>query len=251
MAEPNTPTADKPALQTIGILGGMSSESTVTYYQRLNSGVNEALGGHHSAPVLINSVDFGVVEGCIRDGRWDDAGEYLAERARELESGGADFVVMATNTMHRVAPAITDALSIPFHHIVDAAADAAIDDGLDTVGVLGTKPVTQEPFYRERFAENGLDVVLPDADACQVLHDVIFDELTRGVITDESREAYLDSMDDLVDRGAQGIVLGCTEIELLVSDDDFSRVPLLDTTELHVQRALELCLPDEVATPTP
>ncbi|WP_439025393.1 aspartate/glutamate racemase family protein [Haloarchaeobius sp. DT45] len=250
MDEP-TPDTARPDLQTIGILGGMSSASTVTYYQRLNSGVNDALGGHHSADVLLSSVDFGVVESCIREDRWDDAGAYLAEKARGLEAGGADFVIMATNTMHRVVPAITDALSIPFHHIVDATAHAAKTDGVHTVGVLGTKPVTEEPFYRERFDENGLDVVMPDAEGRQLVHDVIFDELTKGIVSDEAREAYLTVMDDLVDRGADGIVLGCTEIELLVSDSDFDRVPLFDTTDLHVQRALELSLPEEAPVPTP
>ncbi|WP_435361176.1 aspartate/glutamate racemase family protein [Haloarchaeobius sp. DFWS5] len=245
------PATDTPNLQTIGILGGMSAESTVTYYQRLNAGVNEALGGHHSAPVLISSVDFGVVEACISDGRWDDAGAYLAEKAQGLEAAGADFVIMATNTMHRVTPAITEAISIPFYHIVDATADAAHAASVETVGVLGTKPVTEAGFYGDRFEENGIDVVLPDAEARHRLHDIIFDELTQGIITDESREAYVDIMADLVDAGAEGIVLGCTEIELLVSEEDFDRVSLFDTTDLHVQRALELSLSEEIPTPTP
>jgi aspartate racemase len=232
-------TDDRP---TIGVLGGMSAASTAEYYRGLNERVNDALGGHHAAEVVVYSVDFGTVEPLIAADRWDEAGARLADAATALESTGADFVLVATNTMHRVAPAVEDALSVPLVHIVDVTAEAARERGIDTVGVLGTRPVMDGGFYRERFADHGVEVVVPDERDRDRVHDVIFDELTHGVVTDDSRAFYCDVMDDLVDAGAEAIVLGCTEIELLVDEADFDRVPLLDTTALHVERAAELHL---------
>jgi aspartate racemase len=233
-----------PDSPTIGLLGGMSATSTVEYYRELNARVNDRLGGHHAAEVVIHSVDFGEIEPLIHGDRWDEAGELLADRATRLEAGGADFVLVATNTMHRVAPAIESALSIPLVHIADVTADAANAAGLDTLGVLGTRPVMEASFYRDRFADYGIEVAVPDAEGRELIDSVIFEELTHGVFTDDSRDAYREVMDDLVDAGAEGVVLGCTEIGELVSTDDYDRVPLLDTTDLHVQRAVELQLGD-------
>ncbi|MFC6784471.1 aspartate/glutamate racemase family protein [Halobaculum halobium] len=227
---------------TVGVLGGMSSQSTVEYYRLLDDGINEALGGHHAADLAIRSVDFGQIERYIAEERWDEAGAFLADAARDVEAAGADFVVMATNTMHRVAPAIEDALSVPFVHIVDATAEAIGADGIDTVGVLGTAAVMNGDFYADRFADYGIDVITPDDEARTLVDDVIFEELTSGVIRDASREAYLRIIDDLVDAGADGVVLGCTEIELLVTQSDRPEVPLFDTTALHVERAVEYSL---------
>lgn len=233
-----------PDAPTIGVLGGMSATSTVEYYRELNARVNDRLGGHHAAEVVIYSVDFGEIEPLIHADRWDEASDLLADAASRLEAAGADFVLVATNTMHRVAPAIESAVSIPLVHIVDVTADAASAAGLDTLGVLGTAPVMEMEFYRDRFADHGVEVVVPDAAERELVDSVIFEELTHGVFTEESRDAYRAVMDDLVDAGAEGIVLGCTEIGELVSAADYDRVPLLDTTDLHVQRAVELQLGD-------
>lgn len=227
---------------TVGVLGGMSSESTVEYYRGIDEGVNRAVGGHAAGDLLIRSVNFADVRGFIQAEAWAEAGAYLAEAARDLVAGGADFVVMATNTMHRVAPRISDAISVPFVHVVDAAAGAILDAGLDTVGVLGTAVTMADPFYRDRFAEHGVDVVVPEAHHHDEIDRVVFEELTRGEVRDESREYYLDRIDDLVDAGAEGVVLGCTEIELLVDQSDRPATPLFDTTAIHVERAVEYSL---------
>ncbi|MFC7068705.1 aspartate/glutamate racemase family protein [Halobaculum lipolyticum] len=219
----------------------MSSQSTVEYYRGLDAGVNDARGGHHAADLAIRSVDFGRIEAFIREERWTAAGEFLAAAAGDLEAAGADVVLMATNTMHRVAPAIEAALSVPFVHIVDPTAAAVREAGLDTVGVLGTAPVMEGEFYADRFADHGVDVLVPDADDRALVDEVIFEELTRGEIRDRSRDAYLRVIDELAAAGAEGVVLGCTEIELLVDPAD-TDVPLFDTTALHVERGVEVAL---------
>ncbi|QSG05919.1 aspartate/glutamate racemase family protein [Halapricum desulfuricans] len=225
-------------LRTIGVLGGMSSESTITYYRQIDQGINDALGGHAAGEVLIRSVNFAEIERFIRTEQWDTAGDYLAQAARGLEAGGADFVVMATNTMHRVAPAIERAISIPFVHIVDVTADAIRTAGIETVGLLGTRPTMEASFYRDRLAEHGIDTVVPEPTDREAVDAIIFEELTDGIVTDESRERYLDVVDDMVAAGADGVVLGCTEIELLIEQADRPDVPLFDTTALHVERAI-------------
>ena len=227
---------------TVGVLGGMSSQSTIEYYRLLDGGINDAFGGHHAADLVIRSVDFGRIERFIREERWSDAGEFLAAAATDLEAAGADVVVMATNTMHRVAPRIVESLSIPFLHIVDATAEAITSAGLETVGVLGTASVMAADFYAERFGDHGIDTVVPGPDDRELVDTVIFEELTKGEIHERSRAAYLRVIDDLVDAGAEGIVLGCTEIELLVEQSDRPDVPMFDTTALHVERAVEYSL---------
>ncbi|WP_396610888.1 aspartate/glutamate racemase family protein [Haloferax sp. S1W] len=233
----DTNTSDEP--RTIGILGGMSGKSTVEYYRLIDDAVNEIYGGHHAGDILIRSVNFADIEGFIQGEQWDEAGSYLADAAQDLEAGGADFVIMATNTMHKVAPAITDALSIPFVHIVDAAADVILDAGIDTVGVLGTSVTMEDPFYRARFAQRGIDIVVPDEEDREDVDRIVFEELTKGEIRDESRDRYLEVVDELVADGAEGIVLGCTEIEQLIDQSDRPEVPFFDTTALHAERAVD------------
>jgi aspartate racemase len=229
------------AQRTVGILGGMSYHSTLDYYREVNAGVNDALGGHHSADLLVSSVDFGPVEALMREGDFDALGERLAARARGLEAGGAEAVLLATNTMHRVAPAIEAALSVPFVHIVDVTAEAVREAGHERVGLLGTRFTMGESFARDRFAENGVEVVVPDAADRELVDDVVFDELVHGVVREESRAAYRRVVADLLDRGAEGVVFGCTEIGMLLDRADVD-APVFDTTERHVARAVDLCL---------
>ncbi|MEF8852318.1 MAG: aspartate/glutamate racemase family protein [Haloarculaceae archaeon] len=229
-------------LRTVGVLGGMSSESTVEYYRGIDEGVNEARGGHSAGDVVIRSVNFADIERFIRTEQWERAGAYLADAASALEAAGAEFVVMATNTMHRVAPRVESALSVPFVHILDVTADAVTRAGLDTVGVLGTEAVMTGSFYRDRLAAHGIDVVVPGPADRETVDEVIFEELTHGTVREASRSTYLRVIDDLTDAGAQGVVLGCTEVELLVEQADRPDVPMFDTTALHVDRAVEYSL---------
>ncbi len=229
-------------LRTIGVLGGMSSESTITYYRGIDQGINDARGGHTAGDIVIRSVNFGDIERFIRTEQWETAGEYLATAARELERAGAEFVVMATNTMHKVAPAITQAIEIPFVHIVDVTAEAIQEAGIETVGLLGTRTTMEAPFYRDRLADYGIDVVVPAPADRATVDRIIFEELTNGTINDASREAYVEIIDDMVADGAEGVILGCTEIELLVEQADRPETPLFDTTALHIQRAVKRSL---------
>jgi aspartate racemase len=231
-------------MRTIGVLGGMSSVASGDYYRLLNEGVNARLGGYAAAEIVMYSVDFAVMERFIRDEAWDEAGSHPAVRAVAVERAGADLLLLATNTFHRVAPQIEAAIGIPFVHIVDVAADAARADGAGTLGLLGTAPVMQADFYRDRFASLGISVLVPPAADQEVVHRIIFDELTRGTVAAASRMEFVRIMVDLVLRGVQGIVLGCTEISLLVGPEDLPGTPLYDTTALHVARAVELALTD-------
>jgi len=229
-------------MKTIGLIGGMSWESTVPYYRQVNEGIKVRLGGLHSAKVVLYSVDFHEIEQLQRDGDWDAAGERLADAARRVQAAGADLIVLCTNTMHKVAPQMEAAVSIPLLHIADATGAAITAAGHRTVGLLGTRFTMEQDFYRQRLQDrHGLQVLVPEADDRRLVHDVIYDELCRGVIRDPSREAYRRVMDDLVERGAQAIILGCTEIGLLVGPQD-ARVPLFDTTALHASAAVEAAL---------
>lgn len=231
--------SDTNDLRTIGVLGGMSSESTITYYRQIDQGINEALGGHAAGDLLIRSVNFGDIERFIRTGQWGKAEDYLVEAAQDLEAGGAEFIIMATNTMHKLAPAIVSELSIPFIHIVDVAADAIREADIETVGLLGTQATMEESFYRERLANHGIDVVVPDQTNREAVDRIIFEELTEGITREASRERYLEAVDKMIATGAEGVVLGCTEIELLIDQTDRPDVPLFDTTALHVEQAIE------------
>ena len=229
------------AVKRIGLIGGMSWESTAEYYRLVNELVRERCGGLHSAECLLWSVDFATVEPLQAAGRWADAGDLLADAAKALEAGGADLLVLCTNTMHKVADAITDAVSIPLLHIADSTAEAVAAVGSGTVGLLGTAFTMEQSFYADRLAEHGITVLVPDADDRAVVHRVIYDELCLGVVSDSSRTAYQEIMQRLVDRGAECVILGYTEIELLISPDD-SSVPLFPTTRLHAEAAVELAL---------
>jgi aspartate racemase len=224
-------------MRTIGLLGGMSWESTAEYYRLANEGVRDRLGGLHSARLLLHSVDFAEVAELQRQDRWDDAGQLLGQAAKGLEAAGAELLLICTNTMHLVADQVQAAVSVPLLHIVDTTADAVRAAGLTRVGVLGTRFTMEQPFYRERMETHGVEVLVPELGDRDEVHRVIFDELCQGVVRDESREAYRRTIERLVAAGAQGVVLGCTEIELLVGPQD-SAVPVFPTTRLHVEAAL-------------
>jgi aspartate racemase len=228
-------------MKRIGLLGGMSWESSQEYYRLVNERVRDRCGGLRSADCLLRSVDFATVELLQREQRWTEAGTLLAAEARRLQEAGAELLVLCTNTMHRVSDAIVAAIDIPFVHIADTTAEAARAAGLSRVGLLATAYTMEQDFYVGRLREHGLDVLIPGAEDRRIVHEVIYDELCVGVVRDQSRDEYRRVMADLVARGAEGILLGCTEIDLLVSAADAS-VPLLDTTRLHAERAVELAL---------
>lgn len=230
-------------MQTIGVLGGMSWESSLEWYRLANERVRDRLGGHSSAKIVLDSVDFAEVEAMQARGDWDAAGDLLADRARALESAGAELLVLCTNTMHLVADRVQDAVGIPFLHIADVTAEAVTRAGVSTVGLLGTAFTMEQPFYRDRLAEHGIRTVVPDADDRRAVHAIIYDELVHGEIREESRQRYREVIDRLVAEGAEGVILGCTEIELLVSADD-SPVPVFPTTALHVAAAVDQALSD-------
>ena len=229
-------------LKTIGILGGMSSQATAEYYRLINTGINNMCGGWSAAELLLYSVNFANIEAFVRGDRWDDAANYLISKACQLEQGGADFIVMVSNTMHRVAPQIEAAIQVPLIHIVDVAAEEIKKHGITKVGVLGTKPVMEADFYRNRFCQHRIEAIAPNSQQCQMIDMIIFDELVFGTLKDESRKIYVDIMRELAQQGAQAIVLGCTEIEMLVKPEDFPELPLFDTTALHCQKAVSLAL---------
>lgn len=228
-------------MKTIGLLGGMSWESTVTYYQIINQTVQAELGGLHSAKCLLYSVDFDEVEQCQAAGDWARSAEILAEAARALARAGADFLVICTNTMHKVAPEITQAVPLPLLHIAQATALELQAAGITRVGLLGTKYTMQQDFYKKVLLDNGIDVLIPPDDAIPFVHDVIYQELCRGILSDTSRRGYLDIIKRLSDAGAQGIILGCTEIGLLIRQCD-TEVPVFDTTRIHARQAALLSI---------
>lgn len=229
-------------MKSIGLLGGMSWESSLEYYRIINQTVRAQLGGFHSAELILYSVDFALVEQLQEEGRWQEAGALLAESARRLEHGGADFLLLCTNTMHKVAGAIEAAVTIPLLHIADATATAIEAAAIRRVGLLGTNFTMTEDFYRGRLAEkHGLEVLVPPPADREIVHRIIYDELVMGQIRAESRAHYVGIMEDLIARGAQGIILGCTEISLLVQEGDVA-VPLFDTTEIHARMAVQWAL---------
>lgn len=229
-------------MKTIGLLGGMSWESTLPYYRHINETVRERLGGLHSARLVLYSLDFHEIEALQRQGDWAAAGTLLADAARRLESAGADFLLLCTNTMHKVADAIEAASALPLLHIADPTAAAIQAAGLQRVGLLGTRFTMEQPFYRQRLEDrHGIQVLVPDEPDRAEVHRVIYEELCRGVVSEASRQAYRQVISRLVARGAQAVILGCTEIGLLVRADD-AEVPLFDTCVLHAQAAAERAL---------
>ncbi|MDX8055396.1 aspartate/glutamate racemase family protein [Lentzea sp. BCCO 10_0798] len=221
---------------TIGMLGGMSWESSAEYYRLANVLVRERLGGLHSAKLVLHSVDFAEIERMQVEGRWDDAGKALAEAAAHLQAGGADFLLICTNTMHKVFDQVQAAVDVPVIHLGDTTARAIKQAGLTTVGLLGTGFTMDQPFYRERLESHGLKVLLPSAEDRATVHRIIYDELCVGIVRDESRRAYQDVIARF--EGAQGVILGCTEIELLITQADVP-LPVFPTTRLHVEAAVE------------
>jgi aspartate racemase len=228
----------------IGMLGGMSWESTAEYYRLANEGVRARLGGLHSARIVLASVDFAEIEVLQVAGEWDRAGDVLAAEAARLEAAGAEMLLLCTNTMHKVADRVQAAVGIPLLHLADTTAAAVRATGLTTVGLLATGFTMEQDFYRDRLADHGLRVLVPDAADRAEVHRIIYDELCRGIVLDESRRLYRQVMDRLVAAGAQGVVLGCTEIELLIGAGD-SPVPVFPTTRLHVEAALAASLQSE------
>lgn len=227
-------------MKTIGLIGGMSWESTAEYYRIINETVRNRLGGLHSAKIVMVSVDFSEIEEMQVEGRWDDAGEALATAARQLEAAGADCVLICTNTMHKVAAQVEAATSLPLLHLADATAQRILaGPTASTVGLLGTAFTMEQAFYKDRLASHGLNVIVPEEPDRAIIHRIIYDELCLGVVREESRAEYERIMQSLVDRGADGIILGCTEIELLVNPDDDSIVPLFPTSRIHAEAAVE------------
>ena len=232
-------------MKTIGLLGGMSWESTVPYYRQINETIRERLGGLHSAKIILYSVDFHDIEPLQHAGDWEAAGAMLAAAARSLAAAGADFLVLCTNTMHKVAPAIEAAVALPLFHIADPTADAIKEAGISCVGLIGTRFTMEQDFYCERLRErHGLQVLVPPPEERAVVHRIIYDELCVGRIVADSREDYRRVMAALEVRGAQAIILGCTEISLLVDQAD-AAVPLFDTTAIHARSAAEFALRQE------
>jgi aspartate racemase len=228
-------------MKKVGLLGGMSWESSALYYRLVNEGVRDRAGGFHSAPLVMSSVDFAVIVEMQGRGAWDEAGELLGREAATLESSGAECIVMCTNTMHKVADAVAAAVSVPLVHVIDVTANAIHAAGLRTVALLGTRFTMEEPFYRDRMADRGLMVLAPPAEDRRVVNDVIYGELVHGVIREESRSAYQDVIGRLVQRGAEGVILGCTEIELLIGPDDCP-VPSFATTRIHARAAVDFAM---------
>ena len=229
-------------MKTIGLIGGMSWESSIEYYRIINETVRDKLGGLHSAKSVMYSVDFAEIEALQHQERWEDATQMMITAARHVESGGADFVVICTNTMHRMADDVQEHIAIPLLHIADATAEKIKAQGLQKIGLLGTRFTMEEDFYGGRLVEmHGLEVLIPPEQEREIVHRVIYDELVVGKIEPSSRAQYIDIMGHLIENGAQGIILGCTEIGLLVGEDDV-QVPVFDTTRIHATVAVEYAL---------
>ncbi len=229
-------------MKTIGLIGGMSWESSLEYYRILNETVKEKLGGMHSAKSLMYSVDFEDVEKLQYKGDWEKLTELMVEAARNLEAGGADLVIICTNTMHKMAEEVQAGVKIPLLHIADASAEKIMERGIKTVGLLGTKFTMEEDFYKGKLIEEfGIDVVIPSEEERQVVHDVIYNELCLGKVTPASKEKFKKIIQNLVSKGAEGVILGCTEIPLLIKQQDVE-IPLFDTTEIHAKAAVEYAL---------
>jgi len=229
-------------MKIIGMLGGMSWESTQSYYRAVNEGVREALGGLHSAKVILYSVDFAEIEEMQHKGDWDKTAAMLTDAACSVERAGADFLIICTNTMHIAAPKFEEALSIPLLHIADATADALKNDGINRVGLLGTRFTMEQPFYRSRLEEKfKIEVVVPNQEERRIVHDIIYRELCLGKIREESKDSFRKIITALEKQGAEAVILGCTEIALLIKQED-TGVPLYDTTAIHAKKAVEMAL---------
>jgi aspartate racemase len=228
-------------MKTLGIIGGMSPESTATYYIEINRLVNQARGSNFSAPILLDSINFEEIVQCQKSGDWQQAGKILVKSAKRLQAMGVDGILLATNTMHKNAPDIQAAISIPFLHILDGTAKAILAKGLRKIGGLGTAFTMQDPFYRDGLAERGIEAIMPEFDDQAEIHRIIFDELCTGKFLPESKAFYLNVINRLAEQGAEGVILGCTEIGLLVQQADH-KLPFFDTAQLHSQMAVDFVL---------
>jgi aspartate racemase len=227
-------------MKTIGMLGGMSWQSTASYYKAINEGVKESLGGLHSAKISLYSVDFDEIEKLQNLGKWKEAAKILSKAALSVEASGADFLLICTNTMHKVAPEIEESISIPLLHIADATAEKLVSDGVMKVGLLGTQFTMNQDFYKGRLTERyGIHVMVPETQQQEIVHNIIYSELCLGKINDCSRQRYLEIINQLYEQGAEAIILGCTEIALLIQQRH-TEVPLYDTTEIHAAQAVKL-----------
>lgn len=229
------------AMKTIGLLGGMSCESTITYYKIINDMVNEKLGGLHSAKILLYSVDFQEIEECQSNGRWDMGADILAEAALNLEKAGADFILICTNTMHKVVPQIQKKISIPIVHIAEATAERLKESKIEKVALLGTKYTMKQDFYKEKLIREGIEVLIPNDENIEIVNHIIYDELCLGNINEKSRKELLRIIEELGAEGARGLILGCTELGLIVSQRD-TALPLFDTALIHAEKAATLAL---------
>ncbi|WP_172673339.1 aspartate/glutamate racemase family protein [Leptotrichia sp. oral taxon 212] len=223
-------------MKTIGLIGGMSWESTVTYYKIINETVKEKLGGLHSAKCILYSVDFQEIEECQANGNWEKSGEILGEAAYNLEKAGADFIVICTNTMHKVVNQIKEKISIPILHIAEMTAEKILEKGLKNIALLGTKYTMEQDFYKSKLIEKGINVIIPDKNDIEIINEVIYDELCLGTINSDSKKKFLEIVHKLRSKGAEGIILGCTEIGLLIKNED-TDVPLFDTAIIHAEQA--------------
>ena len=223
-------------LKTIGLIGGMSWESTVTYYKIINETIKEKLGGLHSAKCILYSVDFQEIEECQANGNWEKSVEILGEAAYNLEKAGADFIVICTNTMHKVVNQIKEKISIPILHIAEMTAEKILEKGLKNIALLGTKYTMEQDFYKSKLIEKGINVIIPDKNDIEIINKVIYEELCLGIINSNSKKKFLEIVDKLRSKGAEGIILGCTEIGLLIKNED-TDVPLFDTAIIHAEQA--------------
>jgi aspartate racemase len=229
-------------MKTIGLIGGMSWESTAHYYEQLNLGIKKALGGLHSAQILLYSVDFGPIEKLQNKEDWEGLGHIMVDAAQKVTKGGADFLLICTNTMHKLAPMVSDAVDIPLLHIADATAEVLVQDKIKTIGLLGTAYTMEQAFYKDRLTQKyGLDVIIPGETDRAAVHHIIYDELCQGKISEQSKKTYIAIAERLVQKGAQGIILGCTEIGMLLKPEDVD-IRLYDTTKLHASKAVQWAL---------
>ena len=231
----------KKKMKTIGLIGGMSWESTVSYYRIINETVKVHLGGLHSAKILLYSVDFDEIESCQSSGDWNKAAVLLADSAQRLEKGGADFIVICTNTMHKLVPQIQQCINIPVLHIAEVTADELRVQNISKVGLLGTKYTMTQDFYKNKLIERGIDIIVPDGKDINTVNNIIYNELCCGLISQTSKEKYLEIISKLQKCGAEAIILGCTEIGLLIKQEDIS-LPVFDTTLIHAQKAAMLAI---------
>ena len=230
-------------LKTIGLIGGMSWESTATYYKIINETVKEKLGRLHSAKCILYSVDFQEIEECQANGNWEKSGEILGEAAYNLEKAGADFIVICTNTMHKVVNQVKEKISVPILHIAEMTAEKILEKGLKNIALLGTKYTMEQDFYKSKLIEKGINVIIPDKNDIETINEVIYDELCLGTINSDSKKKFLEIVDKLRSKGAEGIILGCTEIGLLIKNED-TDVPLFDTAIIHAEQAAMYSIKD-------